>query len=60
MGGEFRRGTVLKVLGQALDLMGQTDRARACWQEALAIYEQLNNPADIEEVRALMAPMATA
>ncbi|WP_039938015.1 AfsR/SARP family transcriptional regulator [Streptomyces himastatinicus] len=60
VGGEFRRGTVLKVLGKALDLMGQTDRARACWQEALTIYEQLNNPAETEEVRALMAPMATA
>ncbi|MGY0017809.1 BTAD domain-containing putative transcriptional regulator [Streptomyces sp. cg35] len=57
IGGEWRRGTVLTVLGKALDSMGQTDRARACWQDALAIYEQLGS-SEAAEVRRLLAPVA--
>ncbi|MGR3931571.1 AfsR/SARP family transcriptional regulator [Streptomyces sp. BRA346] len=60
VGGEFRRGTVLKVLGQALDMIGQTDRARVCWQDALAVYEQLGNTAHADEVRGLLDPAAVA
>ncbi|WKX72099.1 BTAD domain-containing putative transcriptional regulator [Streptomyces sp. XD-27] len=57
VGGEWRRGTVLTVLGKALDSIGQPDRARACWREALAIHERLNT-AEAEEVRLLLAPAA--
>ncbi|TVL93732.1 BTAD domain-containing putative transcriptional regulator [Streptomyces sp. SAJ15] len=60
LGGEWRRGQFLTVLGRALDAMGQTDRARACWSEALAIYERLGTPAERDEVRVLLAPVAVA
>ncbi|MFJ4120000.1 BTAD domain-containing putative transcriptional regulator [[Kitasatospora] papulosa] len=59
IGGEWRRGTVLTVLGKALDSIGQPDRARACWHEALAIYEQLGAP-EAEETRLLLMPVAAA
>ncbi|MFE2179774.1 tetratricopeptide repeat protein [Streptomyces sp. NPDC059455] len=51
--GEWRRGSLLTVLGKALSAVGQTDRARECWQEALAIYQRLGSP-EREEVSALM------
>ncbi|MEV7419459.1 BTAD domain-containing putative transcriptional regulator [Streptomyces sp. NPDC089919] len=53
IGGEWRRATVLTVLGQALQGLGQTDRARACWREAYAIFEQLGSP-ELAAVRALL------
>ncbi|GAA4688550.1 AfsR/SARP family transcriptional regulator [Streptomyces youssoufiensis] len=59
VGGEWRRGTVLTVLGKALQGLGQLDRARACWTEALAIHERLQT-SEAEEVRSLLAPTATA
>ncbi|MEU9761040.1 BTAD domain-containing putative transcriptional regulator [Streptomyces sp. NPDC047985] len=59
IGGEWRRGTVLTVLGQALKHMGQADRARACWNEALAIYERLGAD-EAEEVRNLLEPLTAA
>ncbi|WP_425245893.1 AfsR/SARP family transcriptional regulator [Streptomyces sp. NEAU-NA10] len=59
IGGEWRRGTVLTVLGRALSAIGQSDRARACWQEALAIYERLGS-SETGEVRELLAPAAAA
>ena len=55
IGGEWRRGTVLVVLGKSLERLGQTDRARACWQEALTIFDQIE-ARESEEVRALLAP----
>ena len=58
IGGEWRRGNVLTVLGRALSTLGQTGRARACWQEALAIFDQLDSP-EAADVRALLSP-ATA
>ncbi|MEU0452719.1 MULTISPECIES: BTAD domain-containing putative transcriptional regulator [unclassified Streptomyces] len=57
IGGEWRRGTVLTVLGKALRELGQPDRARACWQEALTIYDKLGS-AEASEVRALLSPVA--
>ncbi|MFK4274234.1 hypothetical protein, partial [Streptomyces milbemycinicus] len=45
--------SLLTVQGKALAAVGQTDRARKCWQEALTIYERLGSP-EREEVRALM------
>ncbi|MFE6779823.1 BTAD domain-containing putative transcriptional regulator [Streptomyces sp. NPDC057702] len=59
VGGEWRRGTVLTVLGKALQGLGQVDRARACWAEALAIHERLH-AVEAEEVRLLLAPTAAA
>ncbi|MFJ6569937.1 AfsR/SARP family transcriptional regulator [Streptomyces sp. NPDC091292] len=59
IGGEWRRGTVLTVLGKALVGINQPDRARACWQEALSIYEQLG-AAEADEVRHLLTPAAVA
>ncbi|MFF5980976.1 BTAD domain-containing putative transcriptional regulator [Streptomyces olindensis] len=57
IGGEWRRGTVLTVLGKALLELGQPDRARACWNEALSIYDDLGS-AEASEVRALLSPVA--
>ncbi|QKW07166.1 tetratricopeptide repeat protein [Streptomyces sp. NA04227] len=59
IGGEWRRGNVLTVLGRALNLIGQTGRSQVCWREALAIYEELGSD-EAEEVRALLAPVAVA
>ncbi|MEU9149972.1 BTAD domain-containing putative transcriptional regulator [Streptomyces sp. NPDC048417] len=59
IGGEWRRGTVLTVLGKALARLGQPDRANACWREALSIYEQLGS-AEATGVRALLAPASAA
>ncbi|MFI9625186.1 BTAD domain-containing putative transcriptional regulator [Streptomyces sp. NPDC052042] len=58
IGGEWRRGNVLTVLGRALAGIGQTGRAQVCWREALNIYEELGSP-EAEAVRSLLEP-ATA
>ncbi|MFJ9886185.1 AfsR/SARP family transcriptional regulator [Streptomyces sp. NPDC091287] len=54
IGGEWRRGNVLTVLGQALNGIGQPGRAAVCWREALDIYEALGS-AEVEAVRKLLA-----
>ncbi|KPI22109.1 transcriptional regulator, SARP family [Actinobacteria bacterium OK074] len=59
IGGEWRRGTVLTVLGRALSGIGQGGRAHVCWQEALAIYEAEQAP-EAAEVRALLRSSAVA
>ncbi|MFE9256719.1 BTAD domain-containing putative transcriptional regulator [Streptomyces sp. NPDC006879] len=59
IGGEWMRGNVLTCLGRSLDRLGQADRARACWREALGIYEQ-TNAAEAKQVRVLLAAPATA
>jgi DNA-binding SARP family transcriptional activator/Tfp pilus assembly protein PilF len=59
IGGEWRRGNVLTVLGKALNGIGHRGRAQVCWQEALEIYERLNSP-EAAEVQALLAPAAAA
>ncbi|MBV2357735.1 winged helix-turn-helix domain-containing protein [Streptomyces sp. J2-1] len=59
IGGEWRRGLVLTVLGRALDGVGQPGRAQVCWQEALRLYEELGSP-EADEVRGLLAPSAAA
>ncbi|WP_329244321.1 AfsR/SARP family transcriptional regulator [Streptomyces canus] len=58
IGGEWRRGNVLTVLGRALSGLGQPGRAEACWQEALGIFEQLGSP-EAADVRLLLTPSAT-
>ncbi|KNE81959.1 BTAD domain-containing putative transcriptional regulator [Streptomyces xinghaiensis] len=59
IGGEWRRANALTMLGRALNDIGQLDRARVCWQEALAVYDQLGSP-EAAEVRALLQPLGTA
>ncbi|MER5493373.1 BTAD domain-containing putative transcriptional regulator [Streptomyces sp. NPDC002490] len=59
IGGPWRRGNVLTLLGRALARLGQSDRSRACLTEALAIYEELGSH-EAEEVRGLLAPAAAA
>ncbi|MEV3928701.1 MULTISPECIES: BTAD domain-containing putative transcriptional regulator [unclassified Streptomyces] len=59
IGGEWRRGNVLTVLGRALAGIGQTGRAQVCWAEALAIYEELGSP-EAEQLRSLLSPAAAA
>ncbi|WP_210588888.1 BTAD domain-containing putative transcriptional regulator [Streptomyces sp. GESEQ-35] len=59
IGGEWRRGNILTVLGRALSDLNQTGRARACWQEALSIFDSLESP-EAAEVRLLLSPAAAA
>ncbi|MFJ9537069.1 BTAD domain-containing putative transcriptional regulator [Streptomyces sp. NPDC101225] len=59
IGGEWRRGNVLTVLGRALAGIGQMGRARVCWREAMGIYEELGSP-EAAEVRALLTPVQAA
>ncbi|MFD3945954.1 BTAD domain-containing putative transcriptional regulator [Streptomyces sp. NPDC058579] len=59
IGGEWRRANVLTVLGRGLTALGQTDRARACWSDALAVFEGLGSP-EAQDVRLLLRPAAVA
>ncbi|WP_225824453.1 AfsR/SARP family transcriptional regulator [Streptomyces naphthomycinicus] len=58
IGGDLIRGNVLNTLGKSLHALDQSDRARACWQEALLLLEQSGAP-EASEVRGLLAPMET-
>lgn len=58
IGGEWRRGNVLTVLGHALNGIGQSGRAAACWHEALAIYEALDSD-EAAEIRTLLMRVST-
>ncbi|MFI0901596.1 BTAD domain-containing putative transcriptional regulator [Streptomyces sp. NPDC020983] len=42
--GDWRTANALTALGRALAGMGQSIRARSCWQEALNIYQALGAP----------------
>lgn len=53
IGGDRIRASVLTVLGRALEALGQTDRARVCWYEALGLYEECGAP-EAADVRALL------
>jgi DNA-binding SARP family transcriptional activator len=59
IGGDRTRANVLITLGKALDSLGQTDRARACWREALSLHEAVG-AAEAEEVRELLTPLSGA
>jgi tetratricopeptide (TPR) repeat protein len=59
IGGDWRRGNVLTVLGRALSGIGQLGRAQVCWREALDIFDELGAP-EAAEVRALLKPLAVA
>ncbi|MFF6803590.1 BTAD domain-containing putative transcriptional regulator [Streptomyces sp. NPDC012616] len=54
IGGDWRRANVLTALGRGLHGVGQLDRARVCWQEALSVFETLRSP-EAADVRALLA-----
>nr|WP_280524624.1 BTAD domain-containing putative transcriptional regulator [Streptomyces eurocidicus] len=54
LGDDLRSAHVLTLLGHALGPVGQEDRARACWREALATYERLG-AAERTEVQGLLA-----
>ncbi|MGP3633546.1 BTAD domain-containing putative transcriptional regulator [Streptomyces sp. 24-1644] len=58
IGGEWRRGNVLTVLGRALDNIGQFGRAQVCWREALGIYDGLGSN-EAGDVRALLSSVAS-
>jgi tetratricopeptide (TPR) repeat protein len=47
----FGEGRALAVLGRALDQDGRRAEARACWEQALGVLEDLGAP-DAEDVRA--------
>lgn len=59
IGGDWRRGNVLTVLGRALSSIGQIGRAQVCWREALDLFEAMGAP-EADEVRALLKPLAVA
>ncbi|MFF6997560.1 BTAD domain-containing putative transcriptional regulator [Streptomyces sp. NPDC008313] len=59
IGGDRMRGNVLTLLGQALAVLSQADRARACWRDALGLYEQ-SGSVEADKVRALLAPATAA
>ncbi|MFD5805137.1 MULTISPECIES: AfsR/SARP family transcriptional regulator [unclassified Streptomyces] len=59
IGGDRMRGNVLTLLGRSLSALGQVDRARACWREALKLYEE-NSAPEADDVRALLAPADAA
>ncbi|MER6556627.1 BTAD domain-containing putative transcriptional regulator [Streptomyces sp. NPDC001027] len=54
IGGDWRRANVLTALGRGLHGVGQLDRARVCWQEALSVFETLGSP-EAADVRTLLA-----
>ncbi|MEU3409891.1 BTAD domain-containing putative transcriptional regulator [Streptomyces sp. NPDC006658] len=57
IGGEWMRAHILTLLGHSLRSLGQTDRAKACWREALAIYECSGSP-EADELRRLLPSVA--
>jgi hypothetical protein len=59
IGGEWMRGRMLTVLGRALVALGQRDRARVCWRDALTIFDEMG-ASDANEVRELLTPAPAA
>ncbi|MFF5534128.1 BTAD domain-containing putative transcriptional regulator [Streptomyces cinerochromogenes] len=59
IGGDRVRAGVLTALGRSLSALGQVDRARVCWLEALPLYEQSGSP-EADAVRTLLSPISTA
>ncbi|MEV7810261.1 BTAD domain-containing putative transcriptional regulator [Streptomyces flaveolus] len=59
IGGDRMRGNVLTLLGHSLTKLGQMDRAKACWREALNLYEHSGAP-EADSVRALIRPTSAA
>ncbi|WP_372350359.1 BTAD domain-containing putative transcriptional regulator [Streptomyces sp. KL116D] len=59
IGGDWMKANALTILGKALAGLSQSDRARACWHDALAIHEGSGAP-EAAEVRSLLSPLAAA
>ncbi|MFI2424817.1 AfsR/SARP family transcriptional regulator [Streptomyces sp. NPDC018955] len=59
MGGDWMRANILTLLGRSLSALDQIDRARACWQDALTIYEKSEAP-EATELRSLLRPVEAA
>lgn len=59
IGGDWMRANALTLLGRALDTLDQGDRARACWREALTLYDETGS-AEAVQVRRLLAPLSAA
>ncbi|MDF3300524.1 AfsR/SARP family transcriptional regulator [Streptomyces tropicalis] len=59
IGGDWRRGNALVVLGRGLHGIGHTGRAEVCWRESLSLFEALGAP-EAETVRELLAPLPVA
>ncbi|MFJ2649000.1 BTAD domain-containing putative transcriptional regulator [Streptomyces sp. NPDC087420] len=59
IGGDHTRARVLTVLGRALKSIGENDRARVCWREALALVADETAPEAVE-VSGLLSPLSTA
>ncbi|MFJ8083561.1 AfsR/SARP family transcriptional regulator [Streptomyces sp. NPDC096205] len=59
IGGDRVRAGVLTTLGRSLAALGQIDRARVCWLEALPLHEQVGSP-EADAVRALLSPLSAA
>ncbi|MGW1506977.1 BTAD domain-containing putative transcriptional regulator [Streptomyces mirabilis] len=53
IGGDPMRGNVLTLLGHALAALRQADRAKACWHEALRLFEQTGS-SEATELRAFI------
>ncbi|TDC20514.1 tetratricopeptide repeat protein [Streptomyces sp. 8K308] len=53
VGGDYRRAEILTLLGHALSTIGQAGRAHACWEQALATFEELGSQ-EAEAVRDLL------
>ncbi|MGW7694446.1 BTAD domain-containing putative transcriptional regulator [Streptomyces asiaticus] len=53
LGGEQRRAHALTVLGRALEQLGQSGRARTCWEQALRLLGR-SGASETDEVRALL------
>ncbi|WP_370531845.1 AfsR/SARP family transcriptional regulator [Streptomyces venezuelae] len=58
-GGPWRRGSILVVRGHALHAMDRTDAARACWHEALSLFEGIGTK-DAQPVRELLRDTVTS
>jgi tetratricopeptide (TPR) repeat protein len=58
IGGTWRQANALTVLGKALGSIGQADRARACWHDALTEFTALRSP-EADEVRRLLGDAGT-
>ncbi|MEV6104071.1 BTAD domain-containing putative transcriptional regulator [Streptomyces sp. NPDC051940] len=57
VGGDWHRAQVMAVLGHALEGVGQPGRARACWTESVALYDQLGS-SRADDIRSLLATPA--
>ncbi|UNS97535.1 tetratricopeptide repeat protein [Streptomyces tubbatahanensis] len=59
VGGSWRRANALTLLGEALEALGHSRRAQACWREALEQYELLGSP-EAATVRRLLETESAA